>query len=335
MIRSIFLGFTALALATPALASVTTMQQGSFAYLDSYTGPGYGTISGRGQLARENDGTSTGSIVVSSLGFSPGDTYMAHLHALPCADNGGPHYQNPACSGDPDYSQSGGSCPVNDIDEMWLGFVVDPAGRGVMEASVNWQPTRKDSKSLSIVVHDTPNAVSGAGAKMLCVDLGGKRSLINRTTYGTLGYINTDADGNVYTLKSAKMTRQKNGKSKVKVLWSGLRADFTYPSHVHSSPCVTVSNGGPHYTRDIVFAIAGTNAIPATAETEWWISFTSSSRGKGKATSTIPLTARADAQAVVLHDCLDSMGNADYSGVCPGGKPRIACIDFQVSFSAN
>ena len=326
MYRSLLTAIFALALATPATASVTTFQQGSFQYLDSYTGPGYGTISGRGQLARENDGTSTGSIVVSSLGFNPGDTYMAHLHAQPCADNGGPHYQNPACSP---------NCPVNDVDELWLGFVVDPAGRGVMESTVLWQPTRKDSKELSIVVHDTPNAASGAGEKMLCVDLGGKNSLINRTTYGTLGYINSDADGNVYTLKEAKMKRGKNGKSKVRVTWSNMRANFKYPSHVHSSPCITVSNGGPHYARDVAFAIAGTNAVPATAETEWWISFTSSKRGKGKAVSTIPLTARADAQAVVLHDCLDAMGNADYSGVCPGGKPRIACIDFQVSFSAN
>ena len=64
----------------------------------------------------------------------------------------------------------------------------------------------------------------------------------------------------------------------------------------------------------------------ATAETEFWSGFTSNHRGVGLAAGTIPVVARAGAQSLVLHDCLDDSGNPS-NGAC-ASKPRIACIDF-------
>ena len=73
-----------------------SVQQGSFDYLDSYLdtyGETYGAIAGRGQLVRNKDGSTTGSVSIAGL---PADTFFgSHLHRKSCADDGGAHAQDP------------------------------------------------------------------------------------------------------------------------------------------------------------------------------------------------------------------------------------------------
>jgi hypothetical protein len=287
-----------------------TVQRGDFGYLDSYTGEGYGDVAGKAVLVRKRDGSATGSIAIFGL---PADAvFMSHLHAAPCSEGAGPHYQDPACSEE--------GCEVNNVTEIWPGFTTDANGRGVGLGSVAWQPSWRDLRNLSIVVHDTPNnGGSGAGPKMLCADLE-----FSRTAWGAVTYTNETTPGVSPSLRYGVMVRRFSGSTTAFLSWRGLRDNFKYPSHVHASAC-DFNNGGPHYVRDIECLGGG---CEVSAETEFWTGFTSNRRGAGWTSTTIPGIARADATSLVLHDCLDENGDPDYSGTCAGGKPRMACVDF-------
>mmetsp|Transcript_7023 Transcript_7023/g.22169 ORF Transcript_7023/g.22169 Transcript_7023/m.22169 type:complete len:382 (+) Transcript_7023:84-1229(+) len=338
---------------------VLTVQQGPFAYMDSseysYTGAGYGTVKGRGQLIRYTDGSTTGSI---SLTFandgaqSPlGQTFNSHLHRGTCESGGGQHYQDLyQCPYGPSATSSCGcanSCTEFNSpgQEMWFTGTVDStSGRLVEETTATWfipehveffDGCEQDIGDLSIVIHDTPAASSGSGAKMLCVDLE-----IEDQTKGVKGYANIPTgEDDEPKLKKMTMTRTEEGSTEIKVNWQKLRDEFTYPSHVHAEPCTVVDNGGPHYVRDIACVNnEGGSGCPATAETEFWSGpFTTNRRGKFSGTFEIPVIARAGAQSVVLHDCLDANCEPDDTGACPGGtdssgvacsgKPRIYCAD--------
>ena len=78
---------------------------------------------------------------------------------------------------------------------MWFTGTVDStSGRLVEETTATWfipehveffDGCEQDIGDLSIVIHDTPAASSGSGAKMLCVDLE-----IEDQTKGVKGYAN-------------------------------------------------------------------------------------------------------------------------------------------------
>jgi len=310
-----------------------SVQQGEFAYLDSYLdayGATYGAIAGRGQMVRGQNGT-TASVSIAGL---PADTFFAgHLHRLPCADNGGAHMQDPQ------------DCPLNDDGtnscavtypgtELWTSGTTDASGRLVVQGAADWGVPRNTSgqkaSDLSIVIHDTPNNNgSGAGPKMLCVDLS-----FDRTTRGVISYVTpslTDDDrSDTVRLRKATMRRNANGTTTARLKWSGLRPNFKYPSHIHAARCTEVSNGGPHYVRDIdCIGSEGNSAAGcvATAETEFWSGGTSDAQGKLKIKSKINHLARAGALSLVLHECLDAQGQPAYDGAC-AQKPRFACVDF-------
>merc|ERR1712188_11840 len=181
--------------------------------------------------------------------------------------------------------------------------------------------------TLSIVLHDTPNnGGSGSCPKMLCADLD-----VTNFAFGELGYANegTNADGSgTYTpeLLYAKSERNlrfggywENPKSFTKVsgVVYNMLPSFTYPAHVHAEPCAA-ANGGPHYVRDIsCIGKEGNTGVgcEATADTEFWVSFTTNRFGWGRFSTKITnFIARAGAQSVVIHQCLDA-----------GGIPTASC----------
>jgi hypothetical protein len=64
--------------------------------------------------------------------------YISHVHAEPCSNNGGPHYQ---------FEVGGSEVPPNEIH---LLFTADEDGNGFMTAE-NAQTT--DERAVAIVVH--------------------------------------------------------------------------------------------------------------------------------------------------------------------------------------
>jgi hypothetical protein len=311
-----------------------SVQQGEAHYLDSYlnaSGESYGAIAGRGQLVRKRDRTLQSSVSIAGL---PADTFFGgHLHRAPCSDDGGAHMQDPdEC---PLNSDGTNSCVATfPGNELWVGGTTDSTGRLVVQSSADWSiPYRsrgQKASKLSIIIHDTPNnGGSGAGPKMLCVDLS-----FDRTTKGRIGYVTpdlTDDDrSSSVHLRKAKIIRRANGKTTAQISWRGLRPDFKYPSHIHAARCTEVSNGGPHYVRDIECIDNEGNSAEgceATADTEFWTGATSNRRGRLNVNVTIPHLARAGALALILHECLDANGQPALDGAC-ASKPRFACVDF-------
>jgi len=106
-------------------------------------------ISGRAQMVRTADGRTLTFAEV--YGLAPNTTYPAHVHNAPCAVNfAGGHYQN----------VPGG--PVNDINEIWLGFTTNASGHGNGHATNDFS-ARPEAQS--VVVHDVD------GARIACADL--------------------------------------------------------------------------------------------------------------------------------------------------------------------
>jgi hypothetical protein len=128
---------------------------GTFAKLTDYSGSVDLTgLQGTGHLLIKTDGITT-EVDVEGL---PEGVYNAHLHNKACADGGGGHYQNPERPG-----------VIDDVEENWPITTCGADSMCTGTASNAWIPL--ESAVLSIVVHDTPAASSGSGAKMICADL--------------------------------------------------------------------------------------------------------------------------------------------------------------------
>lgn len=231
--------------------------------------------------------------------------------------------------------EGGNSCAVTyPGTELWTSGTTDASGRLVVQGSAEWDVPRNGpgqrASDLSIVIHDTPNnGGSGAGPKMFCVDL-----TFDRTTQGAITYVTpnlTDDDrSDSVRLRKAYIRRSPDGSTTARLSWTGLRPDFKYPSHIHASRCSEVSNGGPHYVRDIDCIGSEGNAAAgcvATADTEFWSGGVSTRSGKLRVKSRIDHLARAGALSLVLHECLDANDQPAYDGAC-AKKPRFACVDF-------
>jgi hypothetical protein len=97
--------------------------------------PGMDSAAGTAWLATHRGGT---TVTVRMTGLMPGEKYMTHLHALPCAqDNGGEHFR---------FDPKGSDKPPN---EVHLAFTADQAGQGYMTANND----RAADAAKSIVVH--------------------------------------------------------------------------------------------------------------------------------------------------------------------------------------
>jgi Cu/Zn superoxide dismutase len=100
--------------ATPA-DRIDGAKKSAFTLLDTRP-PGTDAAAGTAWLAQDGTGT---TVTVRMTGLTPGQEYMAHLHAQACAKgNGGPHFK---------FDPAGPATPPN---EVHLGFTADAAGAG-------------------------------------------------------------------------------------------------------------------------------------------------------------------------------------------------------------
>ena len=137
---------------------LTTTYRGGFSKLASFGNSiaTYNNARGYAELVALPEGRTTTKITIQGDGGMSGMVFAAHLHAGRCSTGGGGHYQD----------------PNNAQNENWPMVTCDDAGMCTGSASSEWVPREEDlDAGLSIIVHDTPNSASGAGAKMLCADL--------------------------------------------------------------------------------------------------------------------------------------------------------------------
>jgi hypothetical protein len=222
--------------------------------------------------------------------------YKSHVHALPCQLGAGPHYKN-----DP-------AGPVDNQNEIWPGFVTDGSGVGRAQVIADFS-VRPDA--MSVVIHDTPNASSGSGAKMLCANL-------NRTDQGSVTnagdfYPYPDAEpGDESIAGKGSLSVSSDGKTIVLAAVTGLDPAEGYRSHVHNLSC-DVESGGAHYKID--------PDEPGTIEdNELWLTIAPDMDGAAYFKGSFDTIARPDAQAIVIHRC---------EGEDCSSKPRVSCATLE------
>lgn len=135
--------------ATPAhqLAGAE-LAEARFALLDTRP-PGADTVAGTAWLAQNDRGT---TVTVDMTGLRPGQHYMSHLHAQPCAvDGGGPHFQ---------FDPAG---PVTPPNEIHLAFVAGPDGTATTTVS---NGRKVGERAKAIVVHPA----DAMDNKLACAD---------------------------------------------------------------------------------------------------------------------------------------------------------------------
>lgn len=121
--------------ATPASeVAGAELVSGTFMLLDTRPS-GYDEVTGTAELARHDDGT---TVTIELAGLQPGTEYISHIHAEPCTNNGGPHYQ---------FEVGGSEVPPNEIH---LLFTADEDGNGSMTAE---NDRTVDERAVAIVVH--------------------------------------------------------------------------------------------------------------------------------------------------------------------------------------
>jgi Cu/Zn superoxide dismutase len=121
--------------ATPASeVAAGELVSGVFALLDTRPS-GYDDVAGTADMARHDGGT---TVTIELSGLQPGVEYISHLHAEPCSNNGGPHYQ---------FEVGGSEMPPNEIH---LLFSADEDGNGFMTAE---NARTADERAVAIVVH--------------------------------------------------------------------------------------------------------------------------------------------------------------------------------------
>lgn len=253
---------------------------GSFGPLGAYQG-----ISGKAQLVRHADGTSEVQLHIEGLGVEK--AYPAHLHTLPCAYAGGPHYKL-----DPSIEETAAD------NEIWPGFTTDAGGVGRATVSTP-HAVRPDGQA--VIVHDP----DGDNAKMACADLwvDGEDGFVRQGPFRPFAA----AEGiDAGITGSASMTVDDAGAALV-VDVTGLKQGTDYVSHVHTLPCA-VAGGGPHYLMD-------PDAEGGAAENEIWPWVAAGADGGSATRLQTPHAVRPDAQSVVIH----RVAGAD--------TPKVACAD--------
>ena len=94
------------------------LARGEYVLLDTRLA-GYDDVQGTAVIARHAGGT---TVTTELTGLLPNVDYISHVHAEPCADDGGPHYQ---------FEVGGSEFPPNEIH---LAFTSDNDGNGFMTA---------------------------------------------------------------------------------------------------------------------------------------------------------------------------------------------------------
>ena len=123
------------------------LARGEYVLLDTRPA-GYDDVQGTAVIARHAGGT---TVTTELTGLLPNADYISHVHAEPCADDGGPHYQ---------FEVGGSEFPPNEIH---LAFTSDDDGNGFMTAE-NAQIAGLDATAF--VVHPAEFVDN----KVACVD---------------------------------------------------------------------------------------------------------------------------------------------------------------------
>ncbi len=85
-------------------------------------------------------------------GFAPRTTFAVHAHTGTCSSDplsSAGHYQH----------EVGG--PVDDVNELWLGFTTNPSGNGSAKAAVEWEFRAGEARSVTF--HDPAQAGKRVG----------------------------------------------------------------------------------------------------------------------------------------------------------------------------
>jgi len=266
-------------------ATVSSILRGSFAPL-----PGYEAvpIDGRAQLTRLVDGTTQVDLVASGLGASL--AHAAHVHAQPCAYQGGGHYKmDPAV------------VDALETNEIWPSFTSDADGIGRASLSVA-HLARGDA--MSVVIH------APAGGKMACADLLPDDGGIYSSTGAIAPLPGVDAL-DLSIAGAASMTTSGTS-TQISMSLSGLLADSDYVSHVHALPC-EVQTGGGHYMIDPTAVLIDPIDLEAN---ELWPVIGPHLQGSATVSYSKAHNARADAQSVVIHRV-----------IAVDNKPKVACAN--------
>ncbi len=267
------------------VATVSSILRGSFAPL-----PGFEAvpIDGRVQLTRFVDGTTQVDLVASGLGANL--DHAVHVHALPCAYEGGGHYKmDPAI------------VDAVDTNEIWPSFTSNEDGIGRASVSVT-HVARGDA--MSVVIH------APAGGKMACADL----LADDAGVYSSTGAIAPLPGVDALDLSIAgAITMTTTGTStQISMSVSGLLADSDYVSHVHALPC-EVQTGGGHYMIDPTAVLIDPIDLEAN---ELWPVIGPHLQGSATVSYSKDHNARADAQSVVIHRI-----------IAVDNKPKVACAN--------
>ena len=270
---------------TPVLHSILS---GSFSPLGTYTG-----LSGRVALIRSLGGATEVSFQI--IGVSPNTTYVAHVHAQPCAFQGGGHYMI-----DPTQTVA------METNELWFALTSSAMGVGVAQG--DWTHMARGD-ALSVVVHD-PLAEN---AKMACADLVPPEATQvemsgSVTPFALAAGTDLSITGNATVMRTTSTTE-------VQLSLGGLDPAALYGTHVHNQPC-SVTEGGLHYKID-------PTVVGPIETNEVWVPVTDHSTGSMTSTIQVAHAVRADAQSIVVHRI-----NPDDT------KPKVACTDLTRTFPA-
>jgi len=209
---------------------------GSFAQLASYGGAGYSGSSGVAELQVSATGIMS-RIQFSGPAASAGTllTFAAHLHAAPCSQDGGVHYQDPSNPG-----------VVDAMGENWPTVQCDSNGMCGGVAWNNWYPSAAAlDGGLSIVIHDTPAATTGSGAKWMCADLA--LPVIYGGQFTALSGASTVSGPTLPWPGQVELRVSDIGISSfIRMNACPNCENLRFAAHLHASSCSVVA-GGPHY----------------------------------------------------------------------------------------
>lgn len=254
-----------------------------FAYASEADGP----IAGTATLEVTSAGT---RVDLSVSGLRPDRAYGAHLHDLPChvADGGG-HYKIVPTIADTE--------PDN---ELWPSVAPDADGAATATLS-SPHPVRASAQS--IVIHRVDGDES---PKVACATLV-RRDYPALETTGRGALLQEAIDRGYAALTAeARLTRKLDGTTEGFIAVQGARPNQVYPVHLHAYSCA-VDVGGGHYKID--------PAVPGPVpDNELWLDIRTDANGNGVQIGTLPVLARPEATAYVIHDAAED-------------GARIACID--------
>jgi Cu-Zn family superoxide dismutase len=250
----------------------TTTSTGTFAPFAGATAADK-NIAGTATLVRSASGT---VVTLAATGLDPAGTYVAHVHALPCAVTaGGGHYKI-----DPT------NAATVEANELWPTF-----GDGGSATLSVTHVARLDAQS--VVLHRSD--LGTPAPRVACADLVRVEAYDPYKTEGTATLFAAAGTHGVGSMTAAgTMSREVTPKTTATVSVTGLTASTAYGIHVHDHSCGLLSGGG-HYKID-------PSITTAQQTNEIWLNLTTDGSGAGTQTISVSHLARPEAGSIVIHD---------------------------------